>query len=384
MRKPTRSRLSHLEIALQPFEKRLKEQVKFRKRMGVQYVAQPTYNRYITGFIERFESRRNVMLRINPDNPFAEGFPDRFRKKTGCDSYQDRLSQEELTRDNRIASSLTSAAMRIGRYYEPEPFSVTPKIGRVEVESLAEMSRLVKKVAIFLGADLVGIARLDPRWVYKDKQVSEKYAIVVGVTHRLSFMETAPSFASQIAVGDVYSRLKYITTQLADFICGMGYPAFYRETLGFDPELLMVPLAIDAGLGEFCRTGGILSPEFGINVRLKAVTTELPLRTDKPISFGVHDFCMACDNCARACPCKAIPFGPPSDQPLSISNNPGFNKWFIDAEKCLSFWAANKENWTQCGGKCITTCPWNRIPQNGVFYRLGSNRPRVRTSITGD
>ena len=60
----------------------------------------------------------------------------------------------------------------------------------------------------------------------------------------------------------------------------------YRETLGYaSPELLMVPLAIDAGIGEFSRNGRCLSPEFGTNMRLKAVTTDLPLIADKPISF---------------------------------------------------------------------------------------------------
>jgi len=158
----------------------------------------------------------------------------------------------------------------------------------------------------------------------------------------------------------------YITSQLSDFICGLGYPAYYRETLHFSPDLLMVPLAIDAGIGEFCRTGGVLSPEYGINIRLKAVTTDLPLQIDKPISFGVHEFCMACDNCARSCPARAIPFGPPTDEIANISHNPGFKKWFMDAEKCLTFWAADKKKWTQCGGRCIPPCPWNQALKSGV------------------
>jgi ferredoxin len=359
-------RLSLLEKALRPFEKELKAQEKFRRRIGVRQVDTPTYHRYLTGPVERFDSRRYVMLRIHPDNPYADGFPERFKEKTGYASYADRLPPDELSRESRIASSLVTAAMRIGRHYEPHPLSLPSPESRVEVDSPEEMSGLVKKVALFLGGELVGITRLDQRWVYKDKKVSEKYAIVVAVTHRLNFMKTAPSFASQVAVGDVYSRLKYITSQLSDFICGLGYPAFYRETLHFNPELLMVPLAIDAGIGEFCRTGGVLSPEYGINIRLKAVTTDLPLQIDKPISFGVHEFCMACDNCARACPPRAIPFGPATDEIANISHNPGFKKWFMDAEKCLTFWAADKKKWTQCGGRCIPPCPWNQAPKSGV------------------
>ncbi|MEN8198410.1 MAG: 4Fe-4S binding protein, partial [Pseudomonadota bacterium] len=94
----------------------------------------------------------------------------------------------------------------------------------------------------------------------------------------------------------------------------------------------MVPIALDAGVGEFCRTGRVLSPEFANNMRLKAVTTDLPLLPDKPVSFGTHDFCMACESCAKFCPSGAIPKGEPSGKiPNPVHNNPGFCKWWIDA-----------------------------------------------------
>jgi len=156
-----------------------------------------------------------------------------------------------------------------------------------------------------------------------------------------------------------------IATQLTDFIRGLGYDAMYRETRGGgDPELNMVPIALDAGIGEFCRTGRALSPEYGNNMRLKAVTTELPLLPDKPISFGTHEFCMACESCAKYCPPGAVPKGEPNDQvPNPVHNNPGFRKWWIDAEKCIIFWGMNKRKWPSCGGRCIAVCPWNK-PMN--------------------
>ena len=150
-----------------------------------------------------------------------------------------------------------------------------------------------------------------------------------------------------------------MTTQMADLIAGLGYRAAYRETLGHRPEILMVPLAIDAGVGEFSRNGRVMSPEYGIDMRLRAVTTDLPLRVDRPISFGAHNFCMDCENCAIYFPPRAIPFGPPTDPPASIHHNPGYRKWYLDAEKCLTFWSANKRKWLSCGGRCIAVCPWN-------------------------
>jgi len=227
------------------------------------------------------------------------------------------------------------------------------------------MTRLIKKLALLFGAESVGITRLDPRWVYQDVDITHDYAIVVAVAHLRGLNDLAPSHFSWASTTEVYSRLKYITTQLADFIRGIGYDAAYRETRGLvNPEILMVPLAIDAGIGEFARTGRVLSPEFGINMRLKAVTTDLPLDVDKPISFGVHEFCMACESCAEYCPANAIPKGPPTETVAdSLHNNPGYRKWYIHAERCLTFWGMNKKKWLSCGGRCISVCPWNK-PRN--------------------
>jgi reductive dehalogenase len=215
-------------------------------------------------------------------------------------------------------------------------------------------------VALLFGAELVRITRVDPRWVYQGIEIPHPYAIVIAVSHIPSLNRTAPSHFSWMSATDTYSRLKFITTQVSDFIRSLGYDAAYRETLGWNPEMLMVPMAIDAGVGEFARNGRVLSPEFGINMRLKPVTTDLPLEVDPPISFGVHEFCMVCENCAIYCPAQAIPSGPPTDKPFSIHNNPGFRKWYIKADQCLIFWAANKKKWLSCGGRCISVCPWNK------------------------
>ena len=352
-----------MEKALLPYEKKLRAQESLRRRLGVRQVERPTYERYITGPIERFDRRRSAFMALDPDNPYGEAYRKEFKARTGHENWTNPLPYRELEPDDRVGQSLGSAAWRLCREYLPEPLPVSPPEARLEIGDRAWVTRLVKKAALLFGADLVGITKVDPRWVYQDIEIPHKYAIVVGIPHIRSMTNTAPSHFSWLAVGDVYSRLKFITTQLADFIRGLGYEAMYRETLHWNPEMLMVPMAIDAGLGEFARNGRVLSPEFGINLRLKAVTTDLPLKVDKPISFGVHDFCMACESCATYCPANAIPSGPPTEQPPSpIFNNPGFRKWYIRADRCLTFWAVNKKKWLSCGGRCIAVCPWNKPP----------------------
>jgi reductive dehalogenase len=249
----------------------------------------------------------------------------------------------------------------------------------VEVIDRGQMSRVVKKTALFFGAEMVRITRLDSRWVYKDMEISHPFAIVLVVTHARSMNATAPSHYSGAAVSDTYSRLKFISVQLTDFIRLLGYDAMYRETLGMQkPEILMVPTAIDAGVGEFARNGHVLSPEFGINMRLKAVTTDLPLEVDKPISFGAHEFCLACEQCALYCPAKAIPFGPPTQEAADpVYNNAGYRKWYVNAERCLTFWTVNRKKWATCGGRCITACPWNKPdkPWHNLVRRIAIHAP---------
>ena len=40
----------------------------------------------------------------------------------------------------------------------------------------------------------------------------------------------------------------------------------------------------------------------------------------------------------------------------NISNQSGISKWFVDAEKCFSFWAKNRSD---CA-TCMRVCPFNK------------------------
>jgi hypothetical protein len=239
-----------LEKALLPYARRLRRLERFRKLLGVREVERPTYEQYITGPIERFERARMAFLCMRPGNPHGAELRKKFRDRTGYDHYITPLLYEELDYEDRIGRALADAGYRACAEYDPEPFKVTPPEGRLEVKDRVWLSRLIKKVGLMFGADLVRIAELDQRWVYKEVDIPHKYAIVVAVQHKPSLINLAPSYFSWASSTDVYSRLKLITTQLTDFIRGLGYDAMYRETRGGgDPELNMVPIALDAGIG---------------------------------------------------------------------------------------------------------------------------------------
>src|SRR4030042_2618134 len=191
-----KTRTQRLEKALLPYEKKLQRQERFRRILGVKEVEGPTYQRYITGPVERFDKNRMAFLCMRPENPLGEDLRRKFKERTGYDHYLSPLAYEELAYEDRIGRAIADASYRGCAEYEPKPFPVTPPEGRLEIEDRAWMSRLIKKIGLMFGADLVRITELDQRWVYQDIEIPHKYAIVAAVQHKPSLVGLAPSYFS--------------------------------------------------------------------------------------------------------------------------------------------------------------------------------------------
>ncbi|CAB1082630.1 Iron-sulfur cluster-binding protein [Olavius algarvensis Delta 1 endosymbiont] len=192
-----------------------------------------------------------------------------------------------------------------------------------------------------------------------------KYAIAVAVEMDYEAIRCSPAHPASAATGTGYSRMAFTTGLLAQYIRGLGYQAI---PCGNDTAC-SIPIAIDAGLGEIARNGLLITPQFGPRVRLAKILTDLPLVPDRPIEFGVWDFCLACEKCAKKCPSQSIMYGAPQTEPHNISNRVGILKWHINAETCLNFWAVNG---TDCSN-CIRTCPFNKpagILHDGVRWGI--------------
>ena len=233
----------------------------------------------------------------------------------------------------------------------------------------------VKRVARFLGADLVGICDLDERWLYShrysrqtgqskplDLPAGLRSAIVIANEMDYAVTKTVPSALSGAATGLGYSQDLLVAVSLAQYIRNLGYQA----VASLNDTALSIPLAIQAGLGESGRHGLLITPEYGSRVRLGKVFTDLPLHPDQPRHFGVREFCQICRRCTEACPPKAIATGPPSSEIHNISNISGVEKWTTNAESCFKFWA---NQGTECS-ICIRICPYNKDFSRWV-HRLG-------------
>ena len=236
---------------------------------------------------------------------------------------------------------------------------------KLEFESPSIAAAEVKNVARRFGADLVGIAEFDPRWMYTKKfsdmsqterpnDIPENLPYVIVTAQRMDhdLIQTVPSALSGAATGLGYSHDAQVVLSVAQFIRNLGYNAI----ASMNDSGLAIPLAIQAGLGEYGRNGLLITPEFGPRIRLGKIFTDLPLTIDQPINFGVKDFCNICRRCSDACPVKAISADQPSSNRHNISNIRGVRKWSVDGEKCFGFWARQNSD---CA-ICIRVCPYNK------------------------
>jgi len=242
-----------------------------------------------------------------------------------------------------------------------------PNAEMMEIESIEQMTAELKHVCRTFGASDVGITAYDPRWHYTKnfsaKTLAEKEygipedlpnVIVVLTEMDHDVIRTYPSATAGMATGAGYSRDCAMTLSIATFIQNMGY----RAVATVNDTSQGIPYAIQAGLGEYGRSGLLIHPKFGPRMRIGRIHTDLPLNHDTPIRFGVREFCEVCRRCSDGCPPNAIPGGPPQEEIINQSNIIGVRKWTVDAEKCFKFWV---NQGTECG-ICMRDCPYNKDP----------------------
>ncbi len=342
---------------------------------------------------QRFEEKNHILYRWTWDKTlstygkmFEENIANHINSKK--DGY------------TRIDFALVAAGWTV---YEKFPFAFAwerkkPEGGdyggnwmqsKYKIENPKTFTQQVKKVAKFFGASLVGIAKVDEKWIYKTgfirppltsesdskKDIREgnvqnsilespinlpegvNKVIVMGIEMDEIAVSTSPAQPASAATGIAYSKMAFVISCLGEFIRNLGYRAIQ---CGNDTAL-SIPLAIDAGFGALGRHGLLITPEYGPRVRICKVFTDLPLTSDGPnLNFikKVDKFCKHCYKCAEACEPKAITKDKePSFEPPTISNNSGVKKYYVNVEKCFEFWV---ENSGDCGN-CIAACPFSGI-----------------------
>lgn len=267
-----------------------------------------------------------------------------------------------------LADAWSSGWSDIFPHYPPEP-TAPPEISDFEgirpeplpFKSPEHAAALIKKVAYHFGATLVGITKLNPDWAY-DVNVRGgepgpfevpkhwEYVIAVGVPQEWEQVMSNPAHGTSY---DGYARARIAAGRMAAFVKNLGYPARAHVPPG-SYDLIMPPILVDAGIGQQGRHGFVINPETGANFRCAVVTTNLPMAVDKPIDFGVAEFCNTCKICAEQCPSGSISL---ADSNEGMTTR-GYRHWEINTATCLNFWESTMG--PRGCRLCIATCPYSR------------------------
>lgn len=329
----------------------------------------------ITGDFERFAQKNDVFrrswwdARIRSDK--ARLFYATYREPLKDWRQADGFTQKDYALRNAswhvsdLFTEMKECEDRREGFSDAFTLQRAPAKEKILFESPQAGADEMKNVAKRFGADLVGITYYDERWMYtqkfSDMSLTERpndipqelhYVIVTAQQMDYDWIRTVPSALSGAATGLGYSHDALVVLSVAQYIRNLGYNA----VASMNDSSLAIPLAIQAGLGEYGRNGLLITKEFGPRIRLGKIFTDLPLALDKPIHFGVKEFCQICQRCSQNCPVKAISTDEPSTKTHNQSNIKGIKKWTVDGEKCFNYWAAQNSDCSIC----IRVCPYNK------------------------
>lgn len=311
------------------------------------------------------KSRKSRVMKIEqypaPDYPFA------FREAPLSGNIINGLGETEIRRPRKVFHTTDYSSMWGGleRYFHS--VMVTPDIfrgfqrtqwdnrnrtgivaaNRQEVSNLKEMSEIMKATAYESGADLVGITELRDEFIFEHATMPHKYAISLAIKMDREAMLHTPSMKANFAIQDSYEEIGKVAIDLAERIRAIGWEATAATNLGKDTsEVLHVPIAVDAGLGQLGKHGSLITLDYGSNVRLATVLTNLPMEIDTFADIGVDDFCASCQICMTNCP------------PHAIFNTKqivrGEERWSVNFDRCIPYFSENYS----CA-ICIEVCPWS-------------------------
>ena len=238
---------------------------------------------------------------------------------------------------------------------EPDPETVEKWASKLG--SAARPEPVLESLTRDLGAVDVGFTILPSEYIYShagrfDENYGEpvtlahQYAVVFLVEMDHDTMAHAPNPPVLEESAKQYYRAASIAKTLTAVLRSHGAKATPQYDAHY--EVILPPLAVEAGLGELGRNNILIADTYGSRVRIGAVTTTLQLESDEPISLGVERFCRSCTRCASACPARALETG-------SKHSIRGTEKWPTDETRCYSFW---RQAGTDCG-ICMHTCPFS-------------------------
>ena len=171
-----------------------------------------------------------------------------------------------------------------------------------------DVTQEIKQVARRLGFGEVGITEFDLRYVFVSKRNWVRgdltNAVCLAMEQPYVDTQTAPSGPAEAAALATYRSEGEAALELAAFIRSLGYHAQVHSPN--DASCVVIPMFVQAGLGQLGANGQLLSPHFGSRARLMMITTDAVMTYDPPVDYGIHNFCQVCQVCVNRCPGRAL------------------------------------------------------------------------------
>ncbi len=293
------------------------------------------------------------------------------------------------------------------------------EFGQEDLNDPVAAAQAVKRQALALGADAVGIGNIE-RWAgapiqMDPRQIMPECKSIIGMVFRvnrgsLRGIEEGTYFSNYSAMG--YGGLTYlyipmVVMNLSKFIEDRGYEAipmghqsdwraidnegFLRE--GYSRPVapgraapdIMVQLRIAAflcGLGEIGYSKMFLSPQFGPRNRVGIVLTDVELAPD-PLYDGPQ-LCNNCMACVKACPGGCIP----ADKTVKVNLAGRELEWAdIDMAGCdVTFRGAEANAEAQSNEESYMDKSYGKYTQPGKwspFYKKPRNLYNTGQAVCG-
>ncbi len=319
---------------------------------------------------KRFSQEYTVFSRVAFDENFLmfhRGINEKAIQRVGTKGYS-RIGYAAQTASWTIYDHFHGAFDWTGveKSSTPSPTQLVSSLPKMKNIDRKINTKAIKRVAQIFGACGVGITEIDPEFIFIYSHDSQgtpiqlpegvNRAIVMLIEMDYEAIGSSPTLPASITTGNGYSRMAFLIACMAQFLRDLGYKAIPSG----NDTALSVPLAVQAGLGQFGRNGLLITPKFGQRVRICKVFTDFPLDLDSPINMGVTNFCRVCKKCAKFCPSQSIPYdrNPTWESPWKIpsNNSGGTYKWYVNAESCYEYWVKN----TSDCSNCIRVCPFTK------------------------
>ncbi|HZA24061.1 MAG TPA: reductive dehalogenase domain-containing protein, partial [Dehalococcoidia bacterium] len=157
-----------------------------------------------------------------------------------------------------------------------------------------------------LGYLEVGITAYDAHYEYQSRRGFNQYPHAICLAYEQDFepTQTIPSVDAEIVHSSTYRTQAAAGLELANYIRSLGYHA--QVIHSGDATGPMIPMHVNAGLGQLGACGYLLTPHAGSRNRLMMVTTDANVTYDKPVDYGIHALCQVCQVCVNRCPGRAL------------------------------------------------------------------------------